>query len=1036
MDAPSWSVQLLGEFIASVSAAGTQAAAARTAVEHAAETLGAKVAAIVRGGEVVAAIGYPEGAAPIAELEGVRPGAADCWLEVPGAGSCAAAAAALEYPPGTTLVVGRPGPGGLTREETGLLRGMAQVAAMTMRMLSVLDDERSAREELERLAFEQAALRRVATLVAKAASPEEVFAAVAAEVGNVLPAADIALVGHYGDGRVIEFVGGWSRMGEADWVGRRVSLGGQNVATLVSESNEPARVEHLTDDATAATAVARGTGARSSAGAPISVEGRLWGVITVGSVRENGLPAGIEQRLAEFTELVATAIANAQARVELRALADEQAALRRAATLVARGTSSEEVFAAVAAEVGRLLTADLTAVARYDPGGVVTVLGAWSSTGTAMPFSFGTQTSLGGQNMATLVFRTGQPARIDDYGDATGAAADVGRDWGFRAAVGVPISVEGRLWGLMSVASTGEELPPADTEERLVGFTELAGTAIANAQARLELRGYAEEQAALRRVATLVARAAPPEEVFAAVTVEIGQVLSADFTGMSRYEAGGMATAVGVWTRTDTPSTVAVGDRLSLGGRNATTLVFQTGRPARIDDYGDSSGVFADAARGWGFRSAVGVPITVEGRLWGVVSVGYARMESPPADTEARLAGFTELVATAIANAQARVELRGYAEEQAALRRVATLVARAMPPDELFAAVTEEVRRVLNAESTAMFRYDPDRTTTLVGASDTRANLLAPVGTRWSIAGRSLTTLVFETGRPARIDDYADTSGPLADIARERGLRSAVGVPISVEGRLWGVMTVSSTHEQPPPDTEARLARFTELVATAIANAEAQAQLTTSRARIVATADETRRRIEHDLHDGAQQRLVTLALRLRMAQAAVPAGLGELPAELGRVSAGLTSMLDELREYARGIHPAILTERGLVPALKVLARRSPVPVTLDARAKARLPERIEVTAYYVVSEALTNVARHARASAVRVTLDAADEVVQLSVRDDGVGGADPAGGSGLVGLKDRVEAIGGTLIVQSRRGEGTRLVAELPVGAGPPPDPG
>ena len=260
MDASGRPAQLLAEFIAAVSTSGTEAAAALAAVEHAAETLGAEAAAIVRGGEVVAATGYPEGAAPIAELEGVRPGAAGCWLEVPGAGPCAAAAAALEYPPGATLVVGRPGSGGLTREETGLLRGMARVAAMTMRVLSVLDGERSAREELERLAFEQAALRRVATLVAKAVSPEEVFAAVAAEVGSVLPAADIALVGRYDFGQVIEFVGGWRRVSEANWVGHRVNLGGRNVATLVFESGEPARVEHLADDATAATAVARGSG--------------------------------------------------------------------------------------------------------------------------------------------------------------------------------------------------------------------------------------------------------------------------------------------------------------------------------------------------------------------------------------------------------------------------------------------------------------------------------------------------------------------------------------------------------------------------------------------------------------------------------------------------------------------------------------------------------------------------------------------------------------------------------------------------------
>ena len=214
-------------------------------------------------------------------------------------------------------------------------------------------------------------------------------------------------------------------------------------------------------------------------------------------------------------------------------------------------------------------------------------------------------------------------------------------------------------------------------------------------------------------------------------------------------------------------------------------------------------------------------------------------------------------------------------------------------------------------------------------------------------------------------------------------------------------------------------------------HARAQAELAASRARIVAAADEIRSRIERDLHDGAQQRLVSLALQLRAVQAAMPAGLEELDAELDRVAAGLASTIEELRKYARGIHPAILTELGLGPAIKALARSSSVPVQLDLRTNARLPQRVEVTAYYVVSEALTNAAKHANAPAVRVSVEAAGGVVRLSVSDDGVGGADPARGSGLVGLKDRVEAGGGTLTVRSRLGQGTRLVAELPVRADP-----
>jgi signal transduction histidine kinase len=261
-----------------------------------------------------------------------------------------------------------------------------------------------------------------------------------------------------------------------------------------------------------------------------------------------------------------------------------------------------------------------------------------------------------------------------------------------------------------------------------------------------------------------------------------------------------------------------------------------------------------------------------------------------------------------------------------------------------------------------------------------------------------------------------------------------VGCPIVVGGRLWGVIAASTKREQPfPPDTEAQIGRFTQLVATAVANAEAQAELTASRARIVAAADQTRRRIERDLHDGAQQRLVSLVLQLRAAQAAVPPELGELAAELDAVAAGLNGALEELREFARGIHPAILAEGGLGPALRALARRSSVPVELQVDMKGRLPERVEVAAYYVVAEALTNVAKHANASGVRVDVNTDDGLVRLDIRDDGVGGADPARGSGLVGLKDRIEATGGSLRVESRPGQGTSLLVELPIEVAQPP---
>jgi signal transduction histidine kinase/CHASE3 domain sensor protein len=546
-------------------------------------------------------------------------------------------------------------------------------------------------------------------------------------------------------------------------------------------------------------------------------------------------------------------------------------------------------------------------------------------------------------------------------------------------------------------------------------------------RSRDELAELAAEQAALRRVATAVARGASPPEVFSAVAEELGQLLGASITKVIRYEADGTATVVGGWS--EPGMDIPLGTRLTVAGQGVAVSVLRTGNSARTGRFDGPPGSIAACFRDVGARSGVGSPIDVEGRLWGVAIAASARPEPLPGSSEDRLVGFTELAATAIANAQAREELRRVADEQAALRRVATLVARAAPPAELFAAVAEEVGCVLGADVTALTRYDPAGTTTIVAAwSKTGAG--PSVGDRAPLGGRTVSTMVFETRRPARVDSYGDDSGRPRIAAT--GLRSGVGAPISVEGRLWGVMLVASTSDEPPPPgTEERLADFTELVATAIANAESRAELTASRARIVATADETRRRIERDLHDGAQQRLVTLALELRGAQAAVPPEFDQLKANLAEIAGGVTDVFHELREMARGIHPAILAEGGLGPALKTLARRSAVPVELDVRTDGRLPEPIEVGAYYVVSETLTNAAKHAQASSVAVDVEAVDGVLRVCIHDDGVGGAEFGRGSGLVGLKDRVEALGGRISVESLRGAGTAVRIELPLSGAP-----
>jgi signal transduction histidine kinase len=375
-----------------------------------------------------------------------------------------------------------------------------------------------------------------------------------------------------------------------------------------------------------------------------------------------------------------------------------------------------------------------------------------------------------------------------------------------------------------------------------------------------------------------------------------------------------------------------------------------------------------------------------------------------------------------------RDELGVLASEQAALRRVATLVAQGVPPEELFAAVVEEMGRLIAVDLVNMWRHESDGTVTLVAAWSRTGTPVPPVGSRWTLEGKNLSTLVCETGRPVRIDDYADASGLLAAAIRGQRVRSAVAAPIIVEGRLWGVIATGSTEEQPqPPHTEVRLDSFTALVATAIANAESRAAVAASRARVVATADETRRRIERDLHDGIQQQLVSLMLELRAAHAAGPSELGELRTQLAQTERGLARALEELREISRGIHPAILSKGGLEPALRALARRSALSVELDLRAERRPPQQVEVAVYYVVSEALTNAAKHARASVVHVDLEIHHAILRLAIRDDGIGGADPGRGSGLVGLSDRIEALGGTLEVISPTGSGTTLLVQIPV---------
>jgi signal transduction histidine kinase len=376
---------------------------------------------------------------------------------------------------------------------------------------------------------------------------------------------------------------------------------------------------------------------------------------------------------------------------------------------------------------------------------------------------------------------------------------------------------------------------------------------------------------------------------------------------------------------------------------------------------------------------------------------------------------------------RSRDQLQALAELQYSLRRVATLVARAAPPSEVFCAVTGELARCLGVQHSTLVRFDADGGSILLATHDDHG-LEIPLGTRFPPEGENVAAMVFRTGRCARLDSHDDAPGEAAAIVRAVGIESGVGAPIVVDGHLWGAAIVGTSQRDPlPADTEPRLGDFADLVATAIANAETRAQLTASRARIVSAGDEARRRFERDLHDGAQQRLVSLGLKLRAAEAAVPTELKSLRLQMSEMVVGLVDVSKDLQDISRGIHPAVLSRGGLAPALKTLARRSTVPVALDLGVEGRLPDSAEVAAYYVVAESLTNAAKHAHASEVSVKVDSDGTDLRLCIRDDGAGGADSRGGSGLVGLRDRVEALGGRLLVSSPVGDGTSLVATIPL---------
>jgi PAS domain S-box-containing protein len=705
---------------------------------------------------------------------------------------------------------------------------LSQVDAEPVLVCGALRDisaTKQAESHLRELAEEQAALRRVATLVAYEASSDRLVAVVAEEVARVFDVPLVRLIRYEPSGSVV--IGGFSEGDDEPFsIGSRWPLDTPGLVTTIRQTGRAAGVEDYAQRPGDGAAVVRAAGMRSAIGSPIVVEGGVWGAIVLLSPRRAFLSEDAGARLADFTELLATALANAESRAALSQLADEQAALRRVATLVARQASPVELLETVAQEVARVLDVEAVGLLRFEPDGTATLV-AQSDTPWDPP-PLGTCFTLEGENVVTAVFQTGEAARLDDWANATGPVAEMAHVLGIRSSVATPIVAEGRLWGTMIAVTSQSEPLARETDSRIGQFTELVATAIANAEARDEVSRLVEEQAALRRVATLVAEGAAPTEVFDAVVAEVGQLLGAAQTGLARYENEHEISVLAI--RGQSPGILRTGVRLPLDGDSVNARILRTGRSARLNFAEGGSGSIAEVLRRDNVNATVGAPIVVDGALWGTIAASWRGDDQPPADAEKRVEKFTELVATAIANTESRAELaasearaRSLAGEQAALRRVATLVAKGTSSDELFAAVAREVAGVIDVPLVALHRYEPGRTCTMVGVAGETS---FTVGSRWPVEDEGVAGMILATGRPARKQDYTTMPGPLGTAVREDGMISIVGVPIVVDGSIWGFMTGGARQGAPiPAGTEERFARFTELVATAIADSQARDRL-------------------------------------------------------------------------------------------------------------------------------------------------------------------------------------------------------------------
>ena len=535
-----------------------------------------------------------------------------------------------------------------------------------------------------------------------------------------------------------------------------------------------------------------------------------------------------------------------------------------------------------------------------------------------------------------------------------------------------------------------------------------------------ELERVIDEQAALRRIATLVAAGASEADLAAAVSSEVGGLFGAQSASVVRWD-GDTIRVIGSW-REDPDEERPVGAVMSYGGDTLTARIVKTAAPARLESAGDLKTEFARqrwAELGW--QASIGAPIMIDQQVWGVVAASRrAPGDSFPDGDEQRLSDFSALVAQAIVNAEARSATAALVAEQSSLRQIATLVAGGRPPAAVFDAVTAEAATLFGARTVTLLQWEGVHDEVVVTAAWSAPDAI-PVLPRslYHPDPEGPTLQVLETGAACHGFESSPERGPVAVIA----------APVIATGLLFGALTASRPAGEPfPAGSEIRLRSFADLAAQSIANERAQVALRASRARVVQTADEARQRLERNLHDGAQQRLVSVSLALRLVAQMLVSEPSTARGVLDETSHELGEAIRELRELAHGLHPAALSDHGLATALKAVAARSPFPVELSGLPEdRRLPTPVEAAIYYVVSESLANVAKHAAASFATVALSCGSDHVTVEISDDGAGGASLEAGSGLRGLVDRVEALGGELILSSPHGVGTLVRAELPL---------